>query len=318
MSDNRSIVYREGDDWIYRASSVGKSLRCLSAARQQYTDLPAPAYLVEAAEQGNRYEVIVKDRLTEQGWEIGGEQSELNIPAAPGTFVRGHMDAESAIDPNGLDLPMEVKSMSKNVWAKFQRDRFGSFPSYASQIVCYLTGMGVRQGHYAVVNRDTDEIQTFIVDLDTTPNLPTWESIVQKIALVEWFAQSGTLPVCDSASEYACPYEYLCDKREILFTEIESSDDESLMRLADQWDEITKLEKDLKARKEDIRADVMVAMGDAKRRKIPGYSISVATRTSKRLDTKRLRDELGDKLDEFYNESESAPFPTIRRSTGKE
>ena len=67
MADNRPIVYVEGDTAVYRASSVGRPVRCLTAARQQFEALlngPLRELLERGAGCGDRLRPVVMTAIT--------------------------------------------------------------------------------------------------------------------------------------------------------------------------------------------------------------------------------------------------------------
>ena len=313
MSDNRPIVYYDSavEAWVYRASSVGRSLRCLTSARQGYDPLPAPDYLIEAAEAGNKYEGIVKSRLRAEGWKIGGEQGSLDFEVKPGVVIRGHLDGRHCLAPDDpTDRILEVKSMSQRVFDKWIMHSFDKFPEYAAQVTIYMHAEGqIRrldtppEATYAVVNRDTDEL-----DIRTlkTPPLEV-QSIIQKVALAELFAEQSQLPVCDSASQYTCPYDYLCDRHEILFEELEDGKEKTLKQLGDKYVEALKAEKVVQENKEEIRRDIRVAMGSREKLTVPGYTFTNRGTKRRELDLVNLRKRLGDELEEFFVDKETKP-----------
>jgi len=306
MSDNRAIVYHDPvvDAWIYRASSVGRSLRCLSSARQGYDPLPPPDYLVEAAEAGNRYEVIAKSKLRGQGYKISGEQGNIDYEIQPGLIVRGHLDGSHCIDPKDpKDRMLEVKSMSQRVFAKWVTGGFGNFPEYAAQITMYMHAEGQRRNQgtipesvYAVINRDTDEMLVSV--LKVPPG--DFEAIIQKVQLAEQFAALSQLPPCDSASQYTCPYEYLCDRHEILFEEIEEGKEATMKRLGEQYVEIKKQEEILKDNLTTVKNEIATALGGRDEVKIKGFTFThKKPKPSMTVDKTGLRRDLGDGFDKY-------------------
>lgn len=312
MSDNRAIVYFDQlvDAWVYRASSVGRSLRCLSAARQGYDPLPSPDYLVEAAEAGNRYELIAKTQLRSMGYTVAGEQGEIDYRVTDTAVIRGHLDATRCLSPGDTtDRMLEVKSMSQRVFDKWLPYGFEKFPEYAAQLTCYMHASADRQGRdgfreavYAVINRDTDEMDVRIIE---TPPMDI-KTLIQKVALSEHFAALDQLPVCDSASQYSCPYNYLCDRHEILFEEIEEGSEAMLRSLGDEYVEIKKLEKVLEDRMLTLKGQLGTALAGREELKIPQYTFTNKEGTRRQLNQLRLRELLGDKLDEYYEDVTTA------------
>lgn len=304
MSDDRHIVYKEADGTIvYRASSVGKPLRCLSAARQGYDPLPAPEYLLKAAAAGTAIEPVVKARMRSEGWRVSGEQNEVEVVVEPGVIIRGHLDAVHCFAPGSDDdHGLEVKSMSRRVWDKWQSGRFDNFPSYAAQLTTYMAALNFRPFWYAVICRDDPDLFE-VVEVTDPP--ADWDAIKRKVSLSERFAQLGILPVCDEPSEYSCPYEFLCDHRDILFAELESGSDDVLLRAVEAYDAARRMRDEVAARLQVARDEVLEVLGDRDAAAVAGWSVKHSDVTSRRLDTKKLHAELGERLNEFYTESVS-------------
>jgi hypothetical protein len=309
MGDDRANVYYDPlvESWVYRASSVGRSLRCLSAARQGYDPLPPPDYLVAAAEAGNRYELIAKTKLRSMGYTVAGEQGEIDYRVTDTALIRGHLDAAHCLVPDDdTGRILEVKSMSQRVFDKWLSYGFEKFPEYAAQVTSYMYAQAQRQGRdgyleavYAVINRETDEMDIRVL---ATP--PTdIQTIVQRIALAEHFASIDKLPVCDSASQYTCPYNYLCDLREILFEEVEEGTEAMLRSLGDEYTEIKKLEATIKDRLDDVKREIAKALGKREEAKIPNYTFTYKEGSRRQLNQFRLREKLGDELDDYYEDS---------------
>jgi len=301
MGDNRPIAYNESGTWIIRASAIGRSARCLSASMQGYNPLPPPEYLMKAAAAGNRYESIVKGMLTERhGFEIVGQQDTLEVPIGPNAIVRGHLDAWTITHPDYGDRMLEVKSMSKRVFDKWTKSRFEGFPEYASQLAVYMRGSD-KQAIYAVICRDDDYLE--ILPVDEPP--VQWATLVKKVRIAIQHAEAGTLPECDSTSSYTCPYDFLCDRKKAFPDEVESGTAEVLADLANEYDEIREAEAELKSRKAVVRADILTALGDRDKAQAMGWGFSLSESSRKTMNTRKLRDRLGDELDGFYDEKTS-------------
>lgn len=310
MADTRPIVYKDPilDLWVYRASSVGRSLRCLVAARQQYDPLPAPQYLLNAAEAGSNAEPIIKEELRSQGWGISGEQDVVEIKVGETALVRGHLDAGTAVFDNREGI-LEVKTMSSNVFKKWMTDGFSVFPSYAAQVSTYMHGAD-QPAHYIAKNRDDGDVDYRWIP---EPIIP-WHRIEQRVLLAEYMGDRDQLPVCDVTAEYSCPYEYLCDKRDYLFAEIESGEERVFRGLLEQYAEVLKMENDIKGRKEELRQDLVSAMGVRSKIQTSGWSLTYETpKPRKTLDVIELRKKLGDDLDNYWLHSKPNKMLTVRK-----
>jgi hypothetical protein len=266
--------------------------------------------LVKAAAAGNRYEIIAKTILRSRGYTVGGEQGEVDYRAGPTSIIRGHLDGSHCLVPDDdLSRILEVKSMSQRVFDKWLTHGFEKFPEYAAQVTVYMYAQAQRQGRdgyleavYAVINRETDEMDIRV--LSTPPG--DIDAIVQKVLLSENFAELGELPICDSASQYTCPYNYLCDKNEILFEEIEEASELMLKSLGDEYSEILKVEKTLGDRKKDVIAQIATALGKQEEARIPQYTFTYKSSSRRSLNQLRLRERLGDELDDYYEDKESS------------
>lgn len=312
MSDNRAIVYAENDKIIYRASSVGLPLRCLTAARTGYDALPPPEYLANAAEAGNRAEVIVKAQLRVEGYKISGEQGVIELEVLPGIIVRGHMDATHCVLPDTTeDRILEVKSMSERVFNEWLTYGFERFHTYAAQVSVYMAARQ-SQAVYAAVNRDSygGELELDVRILRDYPvSIP---SIIDHIAQVEEAAKDNILPQCTGA-KYQCPYNYLCDANEMMLEEVEDGTEAMLIDLGDQYSHLLDLEEEVKSQKNALRDEIRVALAGREEVAVPGFSFTQRPRTSKRLNAARLRKVLGDEVEKFYDETISDPVLRVTR-----
>lgn len=314
MSDNRPIVYKENDRWIFRASSVGRPLRCLMLAMHEYQELPAPDYLMKAAEAGNAAEVTVKKQLRAEGYVITGEQHVIEIEVTPTIIIRGHADSWHI---HGNELAdshlLEVKSMSSRVWDDWTRHRFDTFAEYAAQITTYMHAAG-RPAFYARYNRDTEELETEIIII---PPLDFQKDVASKALIAVKLFESGTLPHC-SGAKYQCSYSYFCDHRDYLFEEVESGTDTVLLHLAQEYREVLDLEKEMKSRKAAVGRELKEAMGQKKKVQVDDWKITMVTSTSpRRLDERALRARMGDSLNKYYTDGKEYVYPKVTAPKGE-
>lgn len=318
MSDNRAIAYIENGVRVFRASAIGMPLRCLVLALMEERPAPPPDYLVKAAAAGTAIEGVVKDELRSRGFIIAGEQNEVELNlsdqgirmAGSNAIVRGHLDAIHCEVPDreGVHI-LEVKSMSPRVWDEWQKWGFQKFKTYAWQISIYMHATG-RPAVYAIINRETEQVIVFYID---TPPVPL-EEIEIKVAAALSMLTIDVAPVCDGTSPYPCAYDYLCDKREWEFAELEAGEDTTFLRLAEDLDAINEQIKELESKKEFNRALVRKAMGDRAKVEVPGWSFSVTKPEPKRsLDMAALQELLGEQLDKLWVETERDPILYIHK-----
>jgi hypothetical protein len=270
------------------------------ASLRGYDPLPAPQYLLDAAEAGNQAEVTVKGLMRDEGYVIMGEQDTMEWEPAPGIIVRGHFDASTCIKDNE-DRMLEVKSMSERRFQAWLKYGWEKFPMYAWQLSAYMLDTG-KKATYAIINRETNEL--LIEDVDEL--LVDEVTMRRKVLLVKYYVEQGTYPSCQGLSEYSCPYDYMCDKQGTLFEEVESGTEEMLVRLAQEYDVARQMEADVKAKKEAIRAEILTAMGKRKQVKVGDWSIVKSVQTGRtRFNKQKARLALGDdKLSEFYDDAD--------------
>ena len=299
MSDDRPIVYREADKWIFRASAVGSSIRELAAAMLGYEPLPAPDYLMAAAAAGNAYELVVKAMLRDQGHRISGEQSQIEIPVGDDAVIRGHLDSWHIVDEDNTDRILEIKSMSESVFARWVRSGFDSFPEYAAQVTCYMEGAGGRPAVYATINRDTNQLLTRILD---EPPVPFTE-VADRVLRAVQAADEGVLPTCDRKSPYMCPYHYLCDFPDVQVEKLQGESESILARLGLQYNQARIAEKLASARKSELAEQIKQTLGSRSHVSAGSWVFNCTELTRKKLNEAALRGELGARLDEFYTET---------------
>lgn len=227
MGDDRPTVYREGDNWIYRASGSGSCVRYLVAAALGYGDQRGKKVddlLERSAEEGNLHEEAVVRKLEEEGWEIEGQQDEINIQIIPGVFLRGHR--EGLKTKAGVTELFEVKSMSTKQFTKWQNQGFDGFTNYAYQISGYMEHHPGLDCEYIVKRREDGYITRMTIPADSPP-IP-FSVIRKKILIAEKWRRKEQLPPCDIANQWGCPVWYLHDE----------DDDEDVEPLTEEEQEI--------------------------------------------------------------------------------
>lgn len=215
MSDDRPIVYREGNRTYFRASGGGSCVRALVAAALGYEPSRsnyAGGILEDAAREGNLHEGAVLEYLREMGHTIDESQTLLEARIVGRCYVRGHIDGRGRPPGTRKDRGYEIKSMSK---ARFQRwESYGTmldalrsdeFAKYGWQVSIYMHITGL-PFVYVVKNRDSGKVR--VEELTKLP-VPI-EQIKAKVKEVEKWRVKGTLPPCDTTEgKFFCAYPYL-------------------------------------------------------------------------------------------------------------
>lgn len=281
--------------------------------------MDAPMYLQTAAEAGNRSEIIVKAILRRDGYVIGGEQNEVEMLVGNTALIRGHMDATHCVSPtDGIDRILEVKSMSETVWRKWQTYGWELFPSYSAQITFYMAAEAQRRGRpvealYVVYNRSDGNLDIRIIQ---EPPVDMGE-LKNKVLVAESMALLGILPMCDGDPEYFCPYDYICDRNELSFEELEAGSETVMVELAERYGQVVEAMAELETQKNQVRGEIVTAMGTRKKVQIPGWSFSMTQPKPKReLDLAKVRALMGDKLDECWVEKKAGdPYLNVRQKS---
>ncbi len=215
VSDNRSIVYHENGNTIYRASAVGSCIKALVAAGlgyQEHRPANTSDILDLAAEEGNLHEDAIIDRLAADGYRFDpAAQQVIEIRVIPNVYIRGHIDGIVKPPKAQHRRVFEAKSMSKD---RFKRWKAGGFDQseffrYAVQISCYMEALGMN-AVYAVKDRNSGELD--IQELKTPPI--AWDYIKRKVITAQQHILREKLPDCvaSSGEKYFCAFGYLHDE----------------------------------------------------------------------------------------------------------
>ena len=221
------------DKPIYQMSMVGSCSRTLAAHRLGYEPTPQSVEDIARLNHYSRLESVAAVQIMDLGYRIepsskcqtcltryGTERYGIHVEIDTSLYLLvGHLDRRLILD--GKWYPIEIKSLGKSSWMKFQREQFNGFASYAGQECVYLEAEGV-PGIYWIMERDTGNPQKYIVNdfknelqrLDgfERVTLPiTFTQIEDKLNLIELSVQENQLPEGEEGSEcFWCRYRYLC------------------------------------------------------------------------------------------------------------
>lgn len=306
---------------VYSASETGSCPKVLSAMKLGYDPLKQSDDDLRRLRYYTRLEAIAAQGLADDGFQVepstlcmkcqqefGIERHGIHVEIDRPLFrLVGHLDRRIVL-PNGSKLPVEIKSLGKNSWNRFNVNQFATFPEYAFQEACYLEAEQ-SPGIYWVMNRDTGDILKYIVNdnaqllkgipnynLFTNITLPTTFSDVEdKLNLIEIDISSGTLsevemtPTC----AYWCQFRYLCSKEEPEKESIEEFDP-ILVEASGMYKEGKKMEDRGKEMKETAQIALWGHARNNNREKYRVAGVSVSYRGMKRkvfLDDKTIRAE---------------------------
>jgi len=217
MSDNRSIVYREDNKTIFRASGSGSCLTALVAAALGYEEARgkyAGDIMDNAAREGTMHEGAIVEYLRELGHKVDDSQKLVESKVVGNCWVRGHVDGVGRPPKAKKDRVYEIKTMSK---LRFQKwESYGSalealrspeFIKYGWQASHYILMMNMPMV-YVVKNRDSGKIR-----IEEITMLPVSETeIRKKFKEVEKWRVKGELPPCDTVEgKFFCAFPYLHD-----------------------------------------------------------------------------------------------------------
>lgn len=245
----------------YRMSSLGTCIRGLVAARLGIPPSPPSDTQQQTMDEGHLHEPDVLRRLGEDGWQINDTQRPvtLDIMQAGELAARltGHVDAVG-VDPGANGDPhrvLEVKSASKDSWAKWMAKRFDHMPRYRWQAAAY-SAASLMSVVIACKNRNDGRIDVWEPD-----ELPSLDEITQRVLEVERCAAEMTYPPCDvdSSGKWFCSYRAVHDDdekpaRPTIVGGIEGDEFWSLIRRVDELrvakqtieDELRPIEKQIK------------------------------------------------------------------------
>ena len=144
---------------IVRVSSVGDCVRknwarMNDVAMDEGRGLTGRTYSI--FQLGDKIEELVLDHLRGAGFTVTDEQASVRFETGEGLLV-GHIDGVIRI--GGERMLLEVKSANDNNFNRCEEMGYEVWqPKYASQIHCYMAGLGLNNCVVVVYNKNTSEI----------------------------------------------------------------------------------------------------------------------------------------------------------------
>ena len=316
---------------VYHMSGIGDCPRVLAAYRLGGEPTPSTPQDEERLKYYTRCEDLAAAQITDLGYKLvpsslcqtckdqyGIERHGIHVEVNTTLFTLiGHLDRRIILDKN---YPVEIKSLGRFAWTRFQKDQFKTFSNYAGQECAYLEAEQ-KPGIYWVMNRDTGEALKYIInDFNNELNLEGFEKItlpitfieiVNKLNDVEIFVQDNVLPEgIESENCRYCKFKYLCIKAEEEEKPVEEVTLPSLQEAADMYKSALDMEKVVKEEKELAKDALLLHSKQNKLDKYQVSGLSVSYRgqkVKKWLDEKIIRQEAPAELVRLA-ERESKPF----------
>ncbi len=313
---------------VYSMSSVGQCPRVLAAHRLGYEPIPIPQEELDQLNHYSRLEAVAAQQIMDLGYRIEpsslcqackdrygterfGVHVEIDLPLY---LLVGHLDRRLIL--NGKRYPVEIKSLGKSSWMKFQRERFNAFTSYAGQECAYLKAEGV-PGIYWIMRRDDGAVLKYIVnDMNHNLDLPGFEKITlpitfseieDKLNMIEICVSEGTLPEGTITEDCRwCRFKYLCAHED------KPTKEETLPELvvaSRQYEEARELEQTASELKQQATQTFLNHSKITKIDKFRVANVSFTYRGQKvkeSIDTKALKLEVPEIYEKYKRESK--PF----------
>lgn len=322
MSDNRPPVYKDNGTVVFRASSVGMSLKALVALIMGFEPVPPSKRLEEIFETGHRLEpeIVqgVRDQYATENYfqvyeveEDTGEQIEVELEVTDNAIIRGHVDGVAYKGGNNRYV-VEAKSFSDSLYRQHINGKlFDSNPYYRDQLTVYMEALGL-PALYAVGLKETDEdgnVTLAEVDVEEIPTPPgDINKIKAKLIKAMDLAEKGELPVeCDC--NFFCPTPYLHEQ-----TDEHVIDDADLSLRIDAlcatYTKARQEEKNAEAKKKEVgkKIEKLLAENEIEKGETDRFTVSQVSYNRTKLDKKALRKVVN--LEEFEVEY-PVSYPSI-------
>jgi hypothetical protein len=238
--------------------------------------------------------------------------------------MTGHLDRRIIL-PNG-SFPVEIKSLGRFSWVKFQKGQFKDFHNYACQECVYLEAEQ-KPGIYWVMNRDTGQSLKYIInDFNKEIDLQGFErielpvkfnDIIDKLNVVEVYVNDSVLPDGTERDDCRyCKFKYLCVKGQEFENDTKEAPEVNipdLLEAAALYKEALVMEREAVEQKNMSKLAIInhARTNSLSKFKMAGLSVSYrGQKTKKWLDEKTIRSNVTPDIVRLA-ERESAPYDDI-------
>jgi CRISPR-associated protein Cas4 len=284
-------------------SDVAKCLRALVYQWRGEKAMPTNPRLFFVFADGDMHHKTIVQQLKDAGVEITMQEAPLRDPKLN---ISGKLDA--LIKLNGHYYVLEIKSINR--WGFDEITRDGPKEEHVIQLQLYLYfvqnifKIETKSGILLYKNKDTSSFYDFEIPFD--------EKVVQdffgRLKLVEEHLAKGSLPDRPyEKTDWHCNY---CDYREVCWTgiadkQITEITDEELVRLISELIFVKSQRREFDAKHDDLVEMVKQQLHQKQltEARLGSYMINLKESSMRRLDQKRLKEFLKEKIDEFYSET---------------
>ena len=311
--DRAAVYYDESaETWVYRASAISRCQTELIYHRIGVEGDPPPADMQDRFDDGHLHEPAILEKVEkETGWKpreglredeqsdtfwIEAGQWSIEIPVMDGVVIRGHLDGIFE-NPNfdGLRV-VEAKALADSSTKNWLQAGWDAFPYYRDQLTVYMHGSGINKAIFAVKNKNSGKVHIDMVD--GPPG--DIDEILNRVRIVEGKARAGIIPdECDRPS-YPCPFYRLHD---------DVDDDRALVASADSLDQLLaeyavlrEDEKEVKARKDEVRDKILDQVGVDQVYEGAVWTVKQDRKTRKKIDYEQMKKD-GIDVDYYTNET---------------
>jgi CRISPR/Cas system-associated exonuclease Cas4 (RecB family) len=212
-------------------------------------------------DEGNIQEEALLTDLRNAGFKITEQQRPFSWPEYQ---ITGMIDCRIGL--NGTSYPLEIKSMSPNVWKNINTiedlNRYPWTKKYVSQIVLYLLMGNAPEAILLLKNKSTGKVKQLNITLNDYLDLG--ESLLQKAQRINKHVADGTFPskintfkVCSE-----CNFRHLCLPEILSKGGVEFIDNEKLESNLNRRASLASASKEYDSVDEEVKEELKRYMQD--------------------------------------------------------
>lgn len=198
---------------VNRASDAGHECEAyLTYSRTNWQDkLPHDVGLQYVFDEGKLHEPEVLSLISKAGFQVIEQQRSF---AWKEYNLTGHLDAKVVDPETGKAIPLEIKTMSPNIWGKIntiedmKNSKYAYMRRYPAQIMIYMLLAESEKGVMILKNKTTGRLKQVDVALDyeyTESILKKLERINDNVAVGREGEKNIQEDVCSE-----CPFRQIC------------------------------------------------------------------------------------------------------------